>query len=245
MKWTSLFKKYFSRVWTAIERKMKQAAQQKNVNSNYCDSHKGQGLGCSLVPNCSKNENKSILESGVKELDQFMKWLSRLLVFSLYPSAPYERKSLAMELFLVMIDIWHVNQPLKLDDGHYALSSSQETCHYYPYDKGLLLADSTLVVVGAIVDSWDRLRENAFQILLQFPTPLPGISNKIAVHGIILWAKSLVSSLRVRESDAGALILRLIFKKYVQDLGWIVKIAEDYVSNFQSFGFNSLCNSVM
>ncbi|XP_057828205.2 uncharacterized protein LOC131039444 isoform X2 [Cryptomeria japonica] len=244
MKWTSLFKKYFSRVRTAIERKMKQAAHQTHVSSSCCESHKGQGIGCSLMTNCSKNENKSILESGVKELDQFMKWLSRLLVFSLYPSAPYERKSMAMELFLVMIDIWHVNQPLKQENGHFALSSSQETCHYSPYDEGLLLADSTLVVVGAIVDSWDKLRENAFQILLQFPTPLPGISNKMAVHEIILWAKSLVSSPRVRESDAGALILRLIFKKYVLDLGWIVKIAENYVSDCQLFGCNSHCNSV-
>ncbi|KAH9296258.1 hypothetical protein KI387_039846, partial [Taxus chinensis] len=242
MKWTSLFKKYFSRVRTAIERQMKQAVHKVHVNFSCRESQEGQGIGCSLMTNYSKNENKTILESGVRELDQFMKWLSRLLVFSLYPSAPYERRSMAMELFLVMIDIWHVDQPPKQDNSHYALSSPRGSC-YYPYDEGLILEDSTLVVVGAIVDSWDRLRENAFRILLQFPTPLPGISNKMKVIEVIVWAKSLVRSPRVRESDAGALTLRLIFRKYVQDLGWIVKIAEDYVSECQLFG--SLGNGVI
>ena len=164
MKWTMLFKKFFSRVRTAIERKMKQIASKLCVNgsSNVCIY--GVETGYSLAANYKKY-NKSILE-GVRELDQFMKWLGRLLFSSLYPSAPYERKSMAMELLLVMINVWSIHQLEKQESSQCASSSSLGTSYYHPYDQGLLLVDSTLVFVGTIVDSWDKLRENAFQILI-------------------------------------------------------------------------------
>lgn len=233
MKWTSLFRKFFSRVRTAIERQMKQTASKLCINGSSDVCRDGIETGSSQTANY-KNDNKSILE-GVRELDRFMKWLGRLLVSSLYPSAPYERKSMAMELFLVMINVWPIHQLPKQESSQCALSSSLGTSYYHPYDQGLLLADSTLVVVGAIVDSWDKLRENAFRILIQFPTPLPGITNKVTVIEVIRWSKTLVSSPRVRESDAGALTLRLIFRKYVQELGWTVKIAQDHVSESELF----------
>ena len=39
----------------------------------------------------------------------------------------------------------------------------------------------------------------------------------------------------MRESDAGALDLHLIFIKYVQELGWTMKIAQDHVSESELF----------
>ncbi|WVZ14299.1 hypothetical protein V8G54_011865 [Vigna mungo] len=85
-------------------------------------------------------------------------------------------------------------------------------------------SDSTLLLVGSIFDSWDRLRENSFHILLHFPSPLPGISNEDTLKKLIASSMKLVCSPRVRESDAGALSLRLIFKKYVLELDLVVRI---------------------
>jgi hypothetical protein len=53
------------------------------------------------------------------------------------------------------------------------------------------------------------------------------------VQKVINWAKKLVCSPRVRESDAGALTLRLLFRKYVLELGWILRASVDVVC-FQS-----------
>jgi hypothetical protein len=89
------------------------------------------------------------------------------------------------------------------------------------------LPDSTISFVGSIIDSWDRLRENSFHILLQFPTPLPGISSSLSINNVIRWAKTLVLSPRVRESDAGALTFRLIFRKYVLELGVILVFSKE------------------
>ncbi|XP_047314742.1 thyroid adenoma-associated protein homolog [Impatiens glandulifera] len=190
MKWTSLFRKFCSRVNTALERQIKQ----------------GKWKPLSSFNNGDETVNRA------EDLFSFMKWLSSFLFFSCYPSAPYERKIMAMELILVMFNLWPI------------LPSLEGKCDsLYPYSECLTSPDSTLLLVGSIVDSWDRLRENSFRILLHFPTPLPGISSLDAVKEVITWAKQLICSPRVRECDAGALTLRLVFRKYVIELGWIVR----------------------
>ncbi|KAJ7974420.1 thyroid adenoma-associated protein-like [Quillaja saponaria] len=161
MKWTSLFRKFFSRVRTALERQYKQGYWQ--------------------------------------------------------PLGDWKSDE-------IMINIWSIVPSLEEGFG----SFTPENC-LYPYSKGITAPNSTLLLVGAIVDSWDRLRESSFRILLHFPTPLPGISSEDMVKKVIAWAKKLVFSPRVRESDAGALTLRLIFRKYVLEVGCLVDASANVV----------------
>ncbi|XP_058096528.1 uncharacterized protein LOC131242120 [Magnolia sinica] len=204
MKWTSLFRKFFSRVRTALERQLKQGCWKPLARNGSNED----GID---------NTTKKLAVQRSEDLFCFMKWLSCFLLFSCYPSAPYERKIMAMELILIMINVWPII-PLPLGNS---CSVSPTSC-LYPYTEGFTLPDSTLSLVCSIIDSWDRLRESSFRILLHFPTPLPGIASDVAVKDVITWAKRLVCSPRVRESDAGALTLRLIFRKYVLELGWVV-----------------------
>lgn len=205
MKWSSLFKKIFSRVRTALERQMKQGIWQP-------------GSSCKNKQNALSNGHPEDSFNRAQDLFSFMKWLSCFLFLSCYPSAPYERKTMAMELIMIMVKTWSIVPPLS---GKLGSPSSEE--HLYPYNRSLTLPDSTLLLVGSLIDSWDRLRESSFHILLSFPTPLPGISSSNMVSQVISWAKKLVCSPRVRESDAGALTLRLIFRKYVMELGWTLR----------------------
>ncbi|KAG8384709.1 hypothetical protein BUALT_Bualt04G0146500 [Buddleja alternifolia] len=205
MKWNSMFRKFFSRVRTALERQLKQGTWKPLVS--------GDANGVSLYTGAEKT-----IENRAHNLFDFTKWLSCFLFFSCYPSAPYERKIMAMELILIILKVWPVVPTLS------------ET-NLYPYSKSFTSPDSTLLLVASIVDSWDRLRENSFRILLNFPTPLPGICSPDLVREAIIWAKKLVCSPRVRESDAGALTLRLLFRKYVLELSWIVRPSCNVVSS--------------
>ncbi|MCL7023252.1 hypothetical protein MKW94_028758 [Papaver nudicaule] len=207
MKWSSLFRKFFTRVRTALERQVKLGHWNPLAfNSNMVSSDKGV-------------EGTDVHRA--QDLFHFMRWFSCFLFFSCYPSAPYERKIMAMELILIMINTWPVPPQSEV-------SSSLPIC-VNPYSEGFTSPDSTLLLVESVIDSWDKLRENSFRILLHFPTPLPGISNPDRVKEVIVWAKKLICSPRVRECDAGALALRLIFRKYVLELGWIVGASVDVV----------------
>ncbi|KAF7802969.1 thyroid adenoma-associated protein-like protein [Senna tora] len=211
MKWSSLFRKFFSRVRTALERQLKQGSWRP--------------LECSKNNEVyTSNGNKEMVIRRANDLFHFMRWLSGFLFFSCYPSAPYKRKIMAMELILIMINVWSIMPSLREEFDY---SSSEN--HLYPYNKGMTSSSSTLLLVGSIIDSWDRLRESSFRILLHFPTPLPGISSDNMLIKVIAWAKKLVCSPRVRESDAGALTMRLIFRKYVLELGCLVDASSNVV----------------
>ncbi|GFY87036.1 hypothetical protein Acr_05g0006750 [Actinidia rufa] len=216
MKWTSMFRKFFSRVRTALEKQIKQGSWQRLA---CCNSKE--------VSPCK--ETDEIALNKADDLFHFMKWMSSFLFFSCYPSAPYERKILAMELILTMINVWSIVPPSQ--GKCESISSESILC---PYSQGFTLPDSTLLLVSSIIDSWDRLRESSFRILLHFPTPLPGIYNQDMVQKVIIWANQLVCSPRVRESDAGALTLRLIFRKYVIELGWLVRPSSNVVSFYSA-----------
>lgn len=216
MKWSSLFRKFFSRVRTALERQFKQGSWQPLA---HCENN-------GEYP-CNRTEG--IVVNRAEYLYRFMRWLSCFLFFSCYPSAPYERKIMAMDLILIMVDVWSIIPP---SEGK--CDSVSPEGHIYPYNEGITLPNSTLLLVGSIIDSWDRLRESSFRILLHFPNPLPGISSQAMVQEVIAWAKKLVCSPRVRESDAGALTLRLMFRKYVLELGWIVKASNVTCIRLQS-----------
>ncbi|KAJ0975270.1 hypothetical protein J5N97_017235 [Dioscorea zingiberensis] len=101
MKWTSLFRKFFSRVRTALERQVKQGSWLPIESCN------GNGDGYD-------NVTKDLVACGAENLFHFMKWLSCFLFYSCYPSAPYERKTMAMELILIMMDVW---PPIPLSQG--------------------------------------------------------------------------------------------------------------------------------
>ena len=59
------------------------------------------------------------------------------------------------------------------------------------------------VLLSSVVECWDKLRETSISVLMTLETPLPGITEPAAVEDLVLWARKLVGSPRVRESDAG------------------------------------------
>lgn len=77
--------------------------------------------------------------------------------------------------------------------------------------------DTLLTLLGS---SWDRSRVIAHSILARFPRPLAGYGGagrgaaRLAARGL-----RLSGSGRQRESDRGALVLRLVFGSYARGLG--------------------------
>jgi hypothetical protein len=67
-----------------------------------------------------------------------------------------------------------------------------------------------LALLNLLLSSWDRLRAQAHQALLQLPRPLPGLATAAEMRPVLMWAHALTQSPRQRESDAGALLLKLL-----------------------------------
>jgi hypothetical protein len=61
-------------------------------------------------------------------------------------------------------------------------------------------------------------------VLERLPSPLPGLEQPQQLQPLLSWALQLTHSPRVRESDAGARLLRLLLIKYVSGLKWRVQL---------------------
>ena len=79
------------------------------------------------------------------------------------------------------------------------------------------------LAAGCLIDGWTRLRDACVHALLWMPTPLPGYEDPQQMQSLVTHAAGLLKSPRVRESDAGAHLLAIIFRKHVVDLGWSIK----------------------
>ena len=177
-------------------------------------------------------ESESDFESSVIAAElagEFVEWLIDLSLASTYPGAPYERKYMALDMLNAVAETWGVGT---LDDEKApdaAPESSEDLrraikLETSPYVR-CLGADVTTSLLGALVDSWDRLRVSAFTLLSRHPAPLQGVTTVDEFAARARWALGLLRSPRVRESDAAALLMRLLLRKYAVDLGWDVTLS--------------------
>jgi hypothetical protein len=176
----------------------------------------------------------------------FIEWLVKTLVRSAYPGAPYERKQTALDLLLAVAETFppetkksssaKIFQKEKAaaavlnesGSDHGEFLASRLECS--PYATLCLGPDVVTCLLGAAVDSWDKLRVCAFRLLSKHPAPLAGIDDADAVAAHFSWALALSRSPRVRESDAAALLLRLLFRKYALDGGWTIALTPTTVA---------------
>lgn len=74
-------------------------------------------------------------------------------------------------------------------------------------------------LLGLLGSSWDRTRSLSYGILARFPRPLAGYEGCGGAAALSLEGLRLTGSGRQRESDRGALILRLVFVSHARGLG--------------------------
>lgn len=103
--------------------------------------------------------------------------------------------------------------------AHQVVSSSLFCRHW---------VDTLLALLGS---SWDRSRALAYSILARFPRPLAGYKGLDGATCLAAQGLRLSSSGRQRESDRGALVLRLVFGSYARGLGLHVPLVATEVGD--------------
>jgi hypothetical protein len=182
---------------------------------------------------------------------EFTEWLVKTLMSSAYPGAPYERKQTALDLLLAVAETFGVPPESSSAPQSASVGNREDTVESRdagidsplafagrlasrleasPYATHCLGSDVVTCLLGAAVDSWDKLRVGAFRLLSKHPAPLAGVERPEAVARLFAWALALSRSPRVRESDAAALLLRLLFRKYALDGGWTVTLTPEVVA---------------
>lgn len=161
----------------------------------------------------------------VERMKSFLQWMIQILVDSISPGCSYERKGNALQMWKEFCIVW-----LKPSDK---VDKQSKNWHAgYDFNLPFVFTNTnTLAIIVATVDSYDKTRNLSCDILKMIPGhALPGFSTCAEVMQLVAWTKTLISSPRERESDAGALLLKLIFQRYVMKAGWKICVHGDTVT---------------
>ena len=158
----------------------------------------------------------------VEEADQFLAWLAEHLTAALFPGASFERNIMALELFVITIDVWQPARARFPDPQIAEIKCSEEDD--LRIKAAIFHPKAVHAVINCVVNSFDYVRKQALEVLMRFPSPLPGIEERPALLRLLAWSESLINSPRARESDAGSLIVKVVYNKYVKELGWYLSL---------------------
>eukprot|EP01084_Bolivina_argentea_P105929 189720_1 len=172
-----------------------------------------------------------------KNCEQYAKKLGMMVLDSIYPGTPFEREILGVQLVLALLEclclpFHHVvicdkqqrqKQNVKLEttspSHEYVLHEAAATILYTPHAVQLLM--------GLLMSTWDRTRQLAAELLENhMPAPLPGLEHPSSVARLMTYGIFASSSARSRDSDAGSLLVSLLFSVYVMKQGWLLESHE-------------------
>ena len=213
----SLLSKIFARIWIGINnvaqkvRRRGEATLKKGVSRR----------GGDVDPMKQEIENAEASHAFVSET-------IRTLIANMYPGSPYERRCTALELLNLIADAWKSDGEIfrhhdDLDPKHDIVVARRLLTS--PYEIYMKDESFTNLLLGALVDSWERLRLTAFDLLKRHVSPLAGIETPEKLSRRLEWAVDLLHSPRVRESGAAALAIRLLIRKYMIDLNWQITLS--------------------
>ena len=212
-RFATLMRKFFTRIHVAMRNIKHRHATDRRWLAKQPRHASAQGEGAANDP------GDPVRASEIEAIDasaSFLAWLEDYLVCCAYPGAPFSRKSLALDLLLVLLQTF-LSEPTEEARMHrYATWS--------PWQGRLHTEGMVRCLLACVDDSWDDIRAAASRVLCEFPAPLPGLQEAPQVTAVLAWAKSLLESARVRECDTGAWLVRILFKKYVVALGWGISL---------------------
>ena len=152
----------------------------------------------------------------------FMSDIVRVLFSNLYPGAPYERRCTALELLNSVVESWKSYGDISGRNNDLIIAKQLLSS---PYSVFMQDEAYTSLLMGALVDSWEKMRMTAFKLLRRHASPLAGIETPEKLAKQLEWALELLHSPRVRESGAAALMIRLLIHKYIFELNWNIELS--------------------
>jgi hypothetical protein len=126
-------------------------------------------------------------------------WLASELLDNLYPGASCDREVMSLDLLGAMIEAMGAD------------SAQMQSV----YSEHMIRT-----LINLFISSWDRSRRMAADLLLQLPRPLTGYTTPETAGALLKWGLELAGSAKLRESDAGALLVRDMYVIYAADLKW-------------------------
>jgi thyroid adenoma-associated protein len=158
----------------------------------------------------------------------FLRWLVGHVLGSIYPGSVFERRFMALETLCLLLSEFGtaataggsgLSTSAAAPASAHHVAATIETGGMAPMLPELGGEGVVDLLLGSVLDPWDKIRDAAERALLALPPPSDAGAARRQAEGMLARGAALARSARAKESDAGARIVRLAFKKYVAGAG--------------------------
>jgi hypothetical protein len=180
-------------------------------------------------PELNNSQYADLLTLQCESCIKFLESLLEIIKINLYPGSPHDKKVFALTLYKMMI------QTFMEEKGFHLVAPPSFKKKIYWKPLNLFPSEISNLLLNSFLDNFDRIREDVYQVLMLFPNPL---SNEDEISSFISAANQLLDVGRLRESDSGALMIRLLYSKYILQSNQCIKeLCEDNPKESNHFNF--------
>jgi hypothetical protein len=141
------------------------------------------------------------VQATLKLAIDFKNWVELFIVSCVYPGAIPQRNIIGLEVMMLYLQLFGF--PNKAENS---LLNSRHM---------------VTILLNMLISAWDVIRSLSHSILEMYPKELPGFTEAKDLRELMNWSLVLCCSPRQRESDAGALFMRVLYERseFIQRLG--------------------------
>ncbi|XP_070578170.1 tRNA (32-2'-O)-methyltransferase regulator THADA-like [Ptychodera flava] len=155
----------------------------------------------------------------------FVDWLFDLSVSSLFPGSCYQRRKTSLELILAILESLITGDGIARRKGQTPDSAGLLMDWANGCKKWMFFSQrNASLILSCMEDGTNEIRELAYSILaVYFPWPLVCLTTecpKYTARHILQQSYHLLCSPKAMESESGAIMCKLVFQKYVAEMGW-------------------------
>ncbi|XP_006812214.2 tRNA (32-2'-O)-methyltransferase regulator THADA-like [Saccoglossus kowalevskii] len=168
-----------------------------------------------------KSDSICVLPNEFKASIDFVDFLFKLCITSLFPGSCYQRKKTSLDLLLATFETMATEESASTKHGQTTDSIKMLLAWANDNNKwNFFSSEHGNIILHCIEDGTNEIRELSYKILTSYyPWQLTISATQIIHH-----AYELVSSPKAMQCESGALMWKMIFEKFVCNLGWCFSI---------------------
>ncbi|ORX88141.1 hypothetical protein BCR32DRAFT_263817 [Anaeromyces robustus] len=175
-----------------------------------------------------ENIHRQQLESIEKKVDYYKNWLEKFVNYvtlSLYPDTSYQRGILSLKIISILISVFGITE-IPLPAGF--CKPSRGMNDLFPFRLPILTERNVKLLLSTLNLPYDSPRQLIFQILMSSdPTkPWEGIETVEIVEEMLKGVIEKLNLPSAKDMEGAVILGRLLSNKYVNQLGWDIKIQE-------------------
>ena len=170
-------------------------------------------------------------ETDIRNARDFCEWFVEWICMQMFPSARFQHVTSALEWLGLFAKVFSLAGTVPPPSTY--VPRPEAKVPTFPFPVRIMTARLVRLLLGILQDTFEKNRRLALALLEEAPVPWPGVETRAGAAQLMQQALAVCDVPRGLESDGGAMLVQVLFSKYVCELGWNL-LADDGDENMDA-----------